>query len=125
MSTNGATPRDSSRSNSSSGPSSLPLRNNYSTFNSIFSFLKGPQEPEESFILQVYSATGRAALDHAFTNVSIIVQKKGHPRGLFRFDGTILPSQVITESAAGATQIFVPVKRDFGNQGIVNVCLSF
>ena len=91
----------------------------------LFQFFKGPQEPEECFILQVFSATGGAALDHAFTNVSITVQKKGHPRGLFRFDGTILPSQTITEPATGAAQILVPVKRDFGSQGTVNVSLSY
>ena len=81
----------------------------------------GPQEPEEQFTLQLYRATGGAALDHAFTNVVITVLKKGYPNGLFMFSGTVHPSAIITEPQTGVQQIRVPVQRDFGSTGAVMV----
>ena len=84
-------------------------------------WFSGPQEPEEDFTLQVYGATGGAALDHAFTNVSIKILKKGHPNGLFRFTGTVFPSAIVAEPETGTATVTVPVRRDFGTTGAVNV----
>ena len=69
--------------------------------------------------------TGGAALDHAFTNVTITILKKGHPNGLFRLIGTVRPNLVIAEPQSGATQIAIPVQREFGSTGPVTVSILF
>eukprot|EP00794_Sanderia_malayensis_P009868 gene9868-10878_t len=81
----------------------------------------GPQEPEDKFILNVYSASGGAALDHSVVNVTITVLKKGHPNGLFAFEGTINPSSIVDEPHTGRLQINIPVTRSAGTTGLVNV----
>lgn len=60
-------------------------------------------------------------MDHAYSNVSITILKKGHPNGLFSFTGTIRPGPVISEPQSGATQISIPVQRSFGSSGSVTV----
>ncbi|XP_048584248.1 adhesion G-protein coupled receptor V1 isoform X2 [Nematostella vectensis] len=79
----------------------------------------GP-EPEEVFVLNLYDATGGAAIDTLQTNITLTVLKQGNPNGIFGFQSTA--SKIIQEPGnAQVTSLQFPVERTKGTIGSVQV----
>ena len=85
------------------------------------SLFSGPQESEEEFGLTLTKVTGLASIDDSASTFTIIIEKKGHPNGLFVIPGRIEPSASITEPENGTQLVRIEVQRLRGSAGVVQV----